>query len=196
VIEALDVLYRDDSCAVVNKPNGLMAHASSLSRGEDDFLLQRLREQFQCKIHLIHRLDRATSGCVLIAFDTETASALGKLFMSREVQKDYLAICRGWPEESFTVDYALDGGPGKPEKKPAITEFKRLATAEVAVPTATHESSRYALMLCSPYTGDTMEEFKASKMNQYFSESFPNSIQGEVASYACTQLFLKNLDKK
>jgi tRNA pseudouridine65 synthase len=154
VNEALiEVLFLDEYCAVINKPAGLMAHASSLSRGEDDFLLHRLREQFQSKVHLIHRLDRATSGCVLIAFNAETASALGKTFMSRDVQKDYLAICRGWPEENFMVDYALDGGPGKPEKKPAVTEFKRLAIAEVDVPSTTHESSRYALMLCSPVTG-------------------------------------------
>lgn len=150
---ALDVLFQDDYCAVINKPAGLMAHASSLSRGEDDFLLHRLRDQFQNKIHLIHRLDRATSGCVLIAFDAETASMLGKTFMGREVQKDYLAICRGWPEENFIVDYALDGGPGKPEKKSAITEFTRLATAEINLPSAEHESSRYALMRCSPVTG-------------------------------------------
>ncbi len=45
-------------------------------------------------------------------------------------------------------------------------------------------------------TGDTMAEFKASKMKQSFSESYPDSIQGEIASYACTQLFLKNLDWK
>ena len=152
-VQLLQVLYLDDSCAVVNKPSGLMVHASSLSRGEDDFLLHRLRHQFENKIHLIHRLDRATSGCVLLAFNTETASALGKMFMSRDVQKDYLAVCRGWPDVSFTVDYDLDGGPGKPEKKSAITEFKRLATAEVSSPSATHETSRYALMQCSPYTG-------------------------------------------
>lgn len=149
----LDVLYRDQHCAVVNKPTGLMAHASSLSRGEDDFLLQRLREQFNAKVHLIHRLDRATSGCVLIAFDAESASTLGKTFMSREVQKSYLAICRGWPDAHLVVDYDLDGGPGKPEKKPAITSFTRLATAELAHASANHDSSRYALMLCAPETG-------------------------------------------
>ena len=151
--EPIEVLFRDEYCAVINKPAGLMAHASSLARGEDDFLLHRLRDQFQHKVHLIHRLDRATSGCVLIAFNAETASTLGKTFMSRDVQKDYLAICRGWPEEKFTIDYALDGGPGKPEKKSAVTEFTRLATAELDVPSAAHESSRYALMQCSPITG-------------------------------------------
>ena len=149
----IDVLYRDEFIAVVNKPSGLMAHASALARDENDFLHDRLREQFGCKIFLIHRLDRATSGCLLVAFDNQSASTLGKQFMTREVEKNYLAICRGWPEQLFTVDYDLDGGPGKPEKKSAVTEFKRLACAEIAVASAHHESSRYALMQCTPYTG-------------------------------------------
>ncbi len=149
----IEVLYRDDYLAVVNKPAGLMAHSSALARGEDDFLHDRLREQFGCKIFLIHRLDRATSGCLLVAFDNQSASILGKQFMTRDVEKKYLAICRGWPEESFTVDHDLDGGPGKPEKKPAITEFRRLATAEIEMASAHHESSRYALVQCMPYTG-------------------------------------------
>ena len=151
--DALDVLYRDDRCAVVNKPAGLMAHASALARGEDDFLLQRLRNQFQCKVHLVHRLDRATSGCLLLAFDADAAAVLGKTFMNREVRKDYLAICRGWPDAHFSVDYALDGGPGKPEKKAALTDFRRLASAELDAPGSGHDTSRYALMQCTPHTG-------------------------------------------
>jgi tRNA pseudouridine65 synthase len=153
VSTTIEVLYRDEWLAVVNKPAGLMAHASALARGEDDFLHDRLREQFGCKIHLIHRLDRATSGCLLIAFDSATASTLGQQLMTREVEKHYLAVCRGWPEERFTIDYALDGGPGKPDKKTAITEFVRLATAELTLPSAHHETSRYALMQCMPVTG-------------------------------------------
>ena len=149
----LEILYRDARCAVVNKPAGLMAHASALARGEDDFLLHRLREQLQSKVHLVHRLDRATSGCLLLAFDADAASVLGKAFMSRDVRKDYLAVCRGWPESCFTVDHPLDGGPGKPEKKPAVTDFRLLATAELDAPGSGHETSRYALMQCTPQTG-------------------------------------------
>ncbi len=149
----IDVLFCDAHLAIVNKPAGLMAHASPMARGEEDFLLDRLREQFARPVFLIHRLDRATSGCLLLAFDRDTASALGKIFMSRDVAKDYLAICRGWPEAEFTLDYSLDGGPGKPEKKPAITRFTRLATAEIDTPSEHHETSRYALMRCSPQTG-------------------------------------------
>jgi len=147
------VLYEDPYLAVVDKPAGLMAHASAMARGEDDFLDERLREQFGKPIHLIHRLDRATSGCLLVAFDREVAAALGQVFMSREVDKHYLAICRGWPEESFVIDHDLDGGPGKPVKKPAITQVVRLATAEIETPSAQHPTSRYALLRCSPQTG-------------------------------------------
>ena len=84
---------------MVNKPAGLMVHDSKLARGEDDFLADRLREQLGRPIFLVHRTDRATSGCLLLAFDRETASALGKALMGGEVLKDYLTVCRGWPAE-------------------------------------------------------------------------------------------------
>ena len=149
----LSVLYRDGLLAVVDKPAGLMVHDSALARGETDFAADRLRAQFGKPIFLVHRLDRATSGCLLLAFDRDTASALGKLVMSREFEKDYLAICRGWPEEHFVVDHPLDGGPGKPLKKPAITHFERLATTELALPSTGFETSRYAWLRAQPETG-------------------------------------------
>jgi len=151
---SLPVLYQDEALAVVDKPAGLMAHDSALARGETDFAADRLRGQFGKPIFLVHRLDRATSGCLLLAFDRETASALGKTLMSGEVAKDYWAVCRGWPaEQRFVVDHPLDGGPGKPLKKPAQTAFEVLATCELPVPSAGFETSRYALLQASPLTG-------------------------------------------
>lgn len=166
---ALPVLYQDEALAVVNKPAGLMVHDSALARGESDFAADRLREQFGRPIFLIHRLDRATSGCLLLAFDRDTASLLGKTFMARNasqrmgespavekpaVEKHYLAVCRGWPEPADgVIDHPLDGGPGKPQKKPAITRYTRLATAELPQADARHDSSRYALLRCSLDTG-------------------------------------------
>ena len=153
-VAALPVLYADDTLAVVSKPAGLMVHDSALARGESDFAADRLRDQFGKPIFLVHRLDRATSGCLLLAFDRETASALGKTLMSGEVAKDYWAVCRGWPaEQRFVVDHPLDGGPGKPLKKPAQTAFEVLATCELPVPSAGFETSRYALLQASPLTG-------------------------------------------
>ena len=149
----MEILYRDEALAVVDKPAGLMVHDSALARGETDFAADRLRESLGCKIHLIHRLDRATSGCLLIAFDRDVAGALGKQLMSQSVRKRYLAVCRGWPDEAFVVDHPLDGGPGKPDKKPATTQFRRLATGELEEPAAGFETSRYALLECEPLTG-------------------------------------------
>ncbi|MCR6664247.1 MAG: pseudouridine synthase [Luteimonas sp.] len=152
--DAVRVLWQDEHLAVVDKPAGLMAHDSKLARGETDFLADRLRMQFGRPIFLVHRLDRATSGCLLLAFDRDSASALGKALMARDVDKHYLAVCRGWPAEpSFTIDHPLDGGPGKPEKKPAITHFERLATVELEMPSAGFATSRYALLRAEPETG-------------------------------------------
>ncbi|TMN17216.1 pseudouridine synthase [Pseudoxanthomonas sp. X-1] len=149
----LALLYEDAHLAVVDKPAGLMVHDSGLARGEEVFLADLLRAQLDRPIFLIHRLDRGTSGCLLVAFDRDTASLLGQGFMSREVEKDYLAVCRGWPGDAFTIDHALDGGPGKPEKKPASTGFVRLATGELDVPSGGFDTSRYALLRARPHTG-------------------------------------------
>jgi len=150
----LDLLYRDACLAVVNKPAGLMAHDSALARGETEFLADRLREQLGVPVFLVHRLDRATSGCLLLALDRDTASALGRSLMAHDFEKDYLAVCRGWPaEDRFELDYALDGGPGKPERKPALTRFQTLARGEQPWPLAGFDTSRFALLRCRPLTG-------------------------------------------
>jgi tRNA pseudouridine65 synthase len=160
--QGLRVLHADAWLAIVDKPAGLMVHDSALARGETEFAADRLRAQFGRPIFLVHRLDRATSGCLLLAFDRDTASQLGKAMMLRGhdalagsavVEKHYLAVCRGWPDERFDTDHPLDGGPGKPVKKPAVTRFVRLATAELAVPSAGFATSRYALLHAQPQSG-------------------------------------------
>jgi len=150
----MHVIHEDEWLAVVDKPAGLMVHDSALARGERDFAADRLREQFGRRIHLAHRLDRATSGCLVVCFDAAVARALGAQFMDRSVAKDYLAVCRGWPEpDQGRIDHPLDGGPGRPERKPATTDYWRLDTGELPVPAAGFETSRFALLRMRPLTG-------------------------------------------
>lgn len=152
----MDVIYEDAVLAVVDKPAGLMVHDSRLARGESDFAADRLRERFGRRIFLAHRLDRATSGCLLVCFDRQCAARIGEQFMTRGVEKHYLAVCRGWPEPDHgVIDHELDGGPGKPLKKPASTAWRRLATAELALPepVAGFDTARFALLECTPHTG-------------------------------------------
>lgn len=151
---ALELLYQDEQLAVVNKPAGLMVHDSKLARGESEFLADQLREQLGVPVFLVHRLDRATSGCLLFAFDRDTASTLGKQLMSQAFAKHYLAVCRGWPAaDAFDLDYPIDGGPGKPECKPAQTRFTVSARGELPWPMGGFETSRFALLRCEPLTG-------------------------------------------
>ena len=149
------VLYRDDHLAVVDKPAGLMVHDSALARGETDFAADRLREQFGKPIFLVHRLDRATSGCLLLAFDRDTASALGKMLMSRaSVEKDYLAICRGWPEAALHRRPSARRRPGQAGEETGDHPLRaprhhRTGSAVAAAST----TSRYALLRAQPQTG-------------------------------------------
>lgn len=150
----IEVLYRDEFLAVVNKPTALMVHDSKLAGGESEFLADQLKAQFAQNVFLIHRLDRATSGCLLLAFDRDTASLLGKDIMANTVRKNYLAVCRGWPEaEAASIDYPLDGGPGKRLKKPAITHYQMLARGELDEACAGFDTSRFALLECHLDTG-------------------------------------------
>jgi tRNA pseudouridine65 synthase len=148
----LDLLYRDEALAVVNKPAGLLAHRSQIAAHEDRFLLDQLREQLGQRCFLAHRLDRATSGALLLAFDKSTAAALGEQFMGRSVEKTYLAVVRGWTEDSGRIERALDA-PGKPEPKSAISHYTRLATIELPYPMSGFETARYCLLAMQPETG-------------------------------------------
>lgn len=149
----LTLLYLDEHLLVVDKPAGLLAHASRIAADVDVDLLEQLRTQVGGEVNLVHRLDRATSGLVLAARTREAASALGKQFMARSVEKSYLAVCRGWPDERGEIDYPLsDVRPNSP-RKPALTRYRRLATVEVPIALGKYPQQRYALMAVDPETG-------------------------------------------
>ena len=149
----LTLLHLDAQLLVVDKPAGLLAHASRMAADVDVDLLEQLRAQVGGDVHLVHRLDRATSGLVLAARDRDTASELGKQFMARSVDKTYLAVCRGWPAETGVIDYPLsDVRPNSP-KKEAITRWRRLATVEVPIALGRYAQQRYALLEIELETG-------------------------------------------
>jgi 23S rRNA pseudouridine1911/1915/1917 synthase len=78
---------------VINKPAGLVCHPTK--NGEWSSLIGRARLYFGNKPHLVNRLDRETSGVVIIAKNPEVAGELGKILESRAVEKGYLAIVHG-----------------------------------------------------------------------------------------------------
>lgn len=150
----LDILYQDDALIAVNKPAGLAVHRSKMVGNAETFLVDVLREQVGGAVYLAHRLDRATSGVLLIARATGIASALGEQFMGRDVHKRYLAVVRGWPEPGEgVVDYPLPGSRETGPRRDARTPYRRLATVEVPIALGRYPQQRYALILAEPETG-------------------------------------------
>ena len=153
LLPPLAVLHADAAIAVVDKPAGVLAHESRIAARETDTVLARARAVLGDQAWLAHRLDRATSGCLLLGRARELMAVLGAGFMERQVDKRYLAIVRGWPDAEGCIDHPLDGGPGKPARRDARTRYRTLATAELPLPIPPHASARYALVECTPETG-------------------------------------------
>jgi tRNA pseudouridine65 synthase len=150
----LEILYQDDALIAVNKPAGLAVHRSKMVGNAEEFLIDILREQVGGTVYLAHRLDRATSGVLLIARSSEVAAALGEQFMGRDVHKQYLAVVRGWPEPvEGVVDYPLPGSRETGPRRDAQTAYRRLATVEVPIALGRYPQQRYALVLTEPATG-------------------------------------------
>lgn len=149
----LEIVYEDTCLLAVNKPAGLLVHRSKIAADENDCLLDRLREQTGASLYLAHRLDRATSGVLLLAKSRETAADLGRLFMARAVEKSYLAVVRGWPDAEGTIDYPLPDSRDRSPRKPASTRWRVLATAELPIAIGKYPQQRYALLEAQPETG-------------------------------------------
>src|SRR5271167_2159170 len=106
----LDIVYEDDDLAIVNKPAGMMVHAGAgatddaRNRGT---LVNALLHHFgtlsavggELRPGIVHRLDRATSGLMVVAKNDEAHRRLAKQFSGREVHKTYLALVHGWPKQ-------------------------------------------------------------------------------------------------
>ena len=147
----LEILYQDEYMVVINKPNGLLVHRSSIANDAEEFALQLLRDQIGQFVYPVHRLDRKTSGVLLFALDKETTRLLQQEIENKETTKEYHAIVRGYFPENIKVDHALTNDRGKVQE--AITRFDRLQTTEIEVPLGKHPTSRYSLIRAFPQTG-------------------------------------------
>ena len=159
----LPILYRDAHLIAVNKPAGLLVHRSPLERYADETVLQILQEQTGLKGYPAHRLDRPTSGVLLLALDPTTARLLGELIAQQRLEKTYHAIVRGWLVETGEIDYPLAYLPDKMadrnrqrEKPPqeALTRYRCLARSELLFASdGKHPTSRYSLAELRPLQG-------------------------------------------
>lgn len=134
--ETLITLYEDPSCLVINKPAGIAV------------------EELKTMGHLVHRLDKGTTGCLLIAKSDEAREALQKQFKDRTVGKTYLAIVAGVPKETIaTIEAPIGRSLGNRTRMSLFRTGKtRSATTTYAVLSMCPAA---ALLQCDLHTGRT-----------------------------------------
>jgi tRNA pseudouridine65 synthase len=157
----LSIKYQDADIIVVHKPSGLLVHRSDIDKHETMFLLQLLRDQIQQQVFPVHRLDKPTSGLMVLALNKDSARTLSQSFAQRTTFKQYTAIVRGYTQAQI-IDYPLkemfdkmtdtQSSKDKPAKD-AITRVEVLSTAEVQQPVGRYNSARYSAVRLSPDTG-------------------------------------------
>lgn len=149
------VIYKDDEIIAINKPAGLAVQGGVGVAISVDSLLDHLKFDYEERPKLVHRIDKDTSGLLLLARKTSVASKLTKQFRDKEIEKTYWAIVVGVPEEkSGRIDLPIlkrDSGAGK-EKMVADDEGDAAVTLYRVLE---NMGGRFSLLELKPITGKT-----------------------------------------
>ncbi|ORE96605.1 ribosomal large subunit pseudouridine synthase C [Stappia sp. 22II-S9-Z10] len=154
-LEAM-VIYRDEAIVVLNKPFGLAVQGGSGISRHVDGMLEAWRDKKGRKPRLVHRLDRDTTGVLVIALKRSIAAALAETFKGRDAEKTYWALTRGHPSPDEGRISTWMGRDLRDSEKMAVLPQK---TKEAQRATTLYEtldrSGQLSLLRLSPVTGRT-----------------------------------------
>jgi 23S rRNA pseudouridine1911/1915/1917 synthase len=189
----LDILYEDDDLAIINKPAGMMVHAGAGSTDDArnrGTLVNALLHHFaslsgvagETRPGIVHRLDKETSGLIVVAKNDEAHRKLSAQFANREAKKTYIALVHGWlKQDSGTISAAISRDQIRRRRmttrgsggREAISHYKvlrridalygKFALLEVKIDTGrTHQIRVHMAFIGHPVVGDTLYGAAAS----------------------------------
>lgn len=174
----LDIVYEDDNMLVVNKPSGMLTHPTNMERTNTlvNALLYKFGENLSdingdFRRGILHRLDRNTSGLLMIAKNNKSHEFLAKQIKNHTVLKKYRAILKGiFPEDEKIINLPVGRNPNQPHKmmvredgKESTTilkvtnRFKEATAVELTLITGrTHQIRVHTSFLNHPVYNDTL----------------------------------------
>ena len=168
--------YENENFIIINKPSGIAVHSGTNQKF--DFLSSLRRAYKQNELSLVHRLDKNTSGCLLISKNYKSSSYLGKQFLQREVRKKYYALLTGnlqkdnidiqskisknTHERKMTVNNT--SGKYAHTKIKLIKNFTSYSFVEITIETGrTHQIRLHTQSIGHPVAGDVKYNDKNTK---------------------------------
>lgn len=163
------ILVENDDLIIINKPPGISVHSGTNIKNDIISTLKTLEEYKS--VTLVHRLDKNTSGCLILAKHYQAASDLGKIFQSGNVEKNYLSLLSGeLSGDKIAVDHSLirnklNNAPSvsvSSSGKHALSyitllkQFKQCCLVDIKIETGRmHQIRVHALSISQPVCGDT-----------------------------------------
>ena len=150
-----EILYEDEDVFVINKPEGLLVHGKGGLQTEEtlvDIYKDRLGFERSNRPGVVHRLDRDTSGVMILAKNTATKTYLQKQFQNRSVLKEYNAVCQGIFEQK---EFVIDAPIRRSTKKPGLFRVDSTGKPAVTKVKVTQEGNNMSLVKLFPQTGRT-----------------------------------------
>jgi tRNA pseudouridine65 synthase len=154
---SFEILDSSPELWVVSKPAGWLTHRTRIAPREFgivEVLSKQLSGSYTDEsLRPIHRLDRATSGVLLIARTQDAATLWGARLREKTVKKTYIAVVRGWCDDTGVIERELERSPGQ-NPAPACTRYQTLGRVEVPhALSSRYPTSRYSIVKVVPETG-------------------------------------------
>lgn len=152
----LDILYEDSHVLIANKPPGLPMHRTAefednLVEVGQAYMIQRATP---CKLYPVNRLDRGTSGAVILAKSSSSAAIYGRQVKETGLDKLYLALVWGTPENNGVIKEALDGKESETRYNILLAGENCSLLAVTPISGRMHQIRRHLASIGRPVVGD------------------------------------------